>query len=202
MFRGSARLTLLVGLFCAALLTFPLISLADHRLANKGHWSRHGHPQAHMDVVDRTGNAWPVYASQIRWNEVTNGISAQYASNGSQCAHHCVGVAVLRPAEDPYNIMYPDCRGSAGYATVGGPFVGAQDHFNEKVRIRYNQSCASRLTRRDRRALTCQEQGHALGLTHRNSPDSCMFQDPTRADRAPDEHDRHTLNQNIYDHQR
>ena len=50
--------------------------------------------------------------------------------------------------------------------------------------------------------MTCHEQGHALGLAHREDgyKGSCMARDPAPASTLPDTHDWNLLNGSIYDH--
>lgn len=65
--------------------------------------------------------------------------------------------------------------------------------------MRFNRSCND-APAHDRRALACQELGHALGLAHATTADSCMFQNASVADNTPRPHDYYMLNQVIYDH--
>lgn len=68
------------------------------------------------------------------------------------------------------------------------------------TRIRYNKDCNSKLTSNERLKVTCHEQGHALGLDHRDNQSSCM-QPANIHDRSaqPDSHDYGEL-ANLYGH--
>lgn len=160
---------------------------ADNVLAGNLHWERFGYNNAYYYVEDFTGADWPVYASQVWWNYSAN-VGAYYASPGN-CPSTCV------PAYEGY-------YGTGFYAGYFQWNVDGNGHFiaDGVTQILYNNSY--NLTSGQRRSLTCQEQGHALGLDHRNETiESCMWQDvgyyPSN---YPDDHDYYTVDNVIYNH--
>lgn len=200
----SIKLTIVSAL--AALLLVSLVgstAVADNRLRTNGHWDRTSDEwPAHLTFVDYTGAPWPVGRSSVDW-DVPNNIDVDYLDAGSgSCGHHCVPVRSTLPRDDPFGILTPGCTNDPWqvYGYSYGP-VNANNHFidSEDV-VRFNRDCADRGDA-FRRALTCQELGHALGLGHADVTSSCMYSDPNYAATRPRDHDLYyMLSERIYDH--
>lgn len=178
-------------------------AVGDNRLPNKGHWDRANNEwPAHVTFVDYTGPAWPVGGASADW-DVANRIDLDYLDAGGpgSCGHHCTPVHSTSPYDDPLGVLTVYCSNENGQ--IYGYFKGAVNANNHWVDsedvIRYNRHCADRGDA-FKRALTCQELGHGLGLDHANPTSSCMFPDPNYAASTPSDHDYFMLNQVIYDH--
>lgn len=170
-------------------------SSADHRLPNRGHWDDNG-GLPHVKFLDYTGDPWPVGTSHLDWDQAYNiDVDWETADSSSTCGSDCVRVRTRAAADDPY--FGPNCTGFAGYWTNYAP--NQANHWGTGNEVRFNRSCNDRPAR-DRRSLTCQELGHALGLDHATVTSSCMFQDASRASTTPRQHDYDMLNLNIYNH--
>lgn len=178
----------------ATSLAFPLTAGADHRIGNRGHWDRIPPNVAHVKFLDYTGAAWPVGTAHLDW-DVADRIDVDWvlADGSSICGSDCVRVRTRAPSED--FLFGPNCTGWAGYWTNYVP--DGKNHWTEGNEVRFNRSCND-APARARRALTCQELGHALGLAHAQSSDSCMWKDASEADITPGGHDYHMLNEHIY----
>lgn len=178
---------------------------ADNRLGSKGHWNRQSHSVAHMKLLDKTGDKWPVFAAHLDWDLAAHlDVDYDYVPNGWTCDHHCVEVDAVSPANDPYNELSGSCTGDytvAGYAYfINSSYVTDANHFwSKKPEIRFNTNCNHR-SDRFRRALACQEIGHVLGLDHAGPTSSCMYVDPADASATPRQHDYDMLDLQIYDH--
>ena len=109
---------------------------AAHRWFNNGHWSTTTWGQGHYTVADWTGSNWPVYASQIKWDE-SNSFSAAYVSGGSSCPAPCVTARSMFPGEDP--VFTWDC---SIYGRFDNYYVNSGNHFSENMFIRYNRACS------------------------------------------------------------
>lgn len=168
---------------------------ADHRLPNKGHWNDNG-GLPHVKFLDYTGSAWPVGTAHLDWDVAYN-IDVDWETNSasSTCGADCVRVKSRAPADDPY--FGANCTGLAGYWTNYAP--NSANHWGTGNEVRFNQSCNDKPASQ-RRALTCQELGHALGLDHATVTSSCMYQDATQAATTPRQHDYDMLNITIYNH--
>lgn len=99
-------------------------------------------------VEDHTGAAWPVRAAVAQWDAGTR-TSVRYGP--CQRAVKCVKVVET----------YDDDTDQVGRTNRG--------------KIRLNNFYASILTPSERLTTTCHELGHALGLDHSRTQDSCMF---------------------------
>lgn len=164
------------------------IARADNVLDGGVHWERFGTSNAYMYVEDYTGYDWPVYDTQVEWN-YSCCVGAYYAS-AYTCSYHCVVAQEI-----------DDINEGVGVFIYYGPFGGdGSQHFpNEGSQyIFYNNAYG--LDASQRRSLTCQEQGHALGLDHRSTNDSCMMQNVDYSSDYPDQHDYDTLQYDLYNH--
>jgi hypothetical protein len=168
---------------------------ADNRLSNFGHWDRTG-SVAHVKFLDHTGDPWPVGTSHLDWDEADNiDVDWQLDENSTGCGADCVRV---RTADESDPFFGPTCSGIVGYWTNGAP--DANNHWTAPEGVWFNRACNNR-SAAFRRALTCQELGHALGLDHAGTTASCMFQDPSEAATTPRDHDINAmLDDRIYDH--
>lgn len=117
------------------------------------------------------------------------------ADGSSPCGPDCVRVRTRAPDQDLF--FGPNCTGAAGYWTNGPP--DSNNHWDPDNEVRFNRSCNSE-RERDKRALVCQELGHALGLAHADTRQSCMWERASEADTTPGPHQYYMLNQQIYDH--
>jgi len=152
-----------------------------------------------MTFLDHTGDAWPVNAAHMDWDEATNiDVDWAWVPGGGTCDHHCTPVRAVEPEDDPIGELDAGCDLVFGYHY--GP-VNSANHFRDSEDvIRLNRDCLNR-TARFRRALVCQEMGHALGLDHAGTTASCMYQNSTYADARPRGHDiNDMLDGHIYDH--
>jgi hypothetical protein len=162
-------------------------ALAGH--AGPGHWSRDGLGTAQAYFVDHTGTQWPVSTSVYKWNEATRPRS-YYVTSCPSSSLHCIHVRGYTNGTAPS----PSCVGAYGCTFVP---VGAGNHFGN-VRVYLNNTTVN--TAYQHRKTTCHELGHALGLGHRSTNDSCMRQgESPPISRFPDSHDFGGL-ANLYDH--
>lgn len=173
----------------------PLAANADNRLGNRGHWDRSS-SVAHVKFLDFTESPWPVGTASADWDQANNiDVDWVLAEGNPTCLGDCVRVRTRLASED--SLFEPNCAGFAGYWTNGAP--DSNNHWRPGNEVRFNRSCNSQPAS-TRRALTCQELGHALGLDHSNATDSCMFRSASIADVTPGSHQYHMLDQVIYDH--
>lgn len=185
----------LVTLACLTVLMGAQAAHADNRLNNNGHWERRS-SVAHVKFLDYTPSPWPVRTASGDWDQAYNIDVDWFLAGSTNCGPDCVEVRELPHDQDP--VFLPDCTGAAAYWTNHPP--NTQNHwqgggYNE---VRFNRSCND-APADARRALTCQELGHALGLAH-DVPDSCMHQEASEAAQTPRPHDYGWLNNVIYDH--
>jgi hypothetical protein len=178
---------LILSLVVAALSAAAEPALASH--AGPGHWSRDGLGTAQAYFVDHTGAQWPVSTSVYRWNEATRPRS-YYVTSCPSSSLHCIHVRGYNNGTAPD----PSCVGAYGCTFVP---VGAGNHFGN-VRVYLNNTTVN--TEYQHRKTTCHELGHALGLHHRSTNDSCMRQGTSPPiSRFPDDHDYAGL-ANLYNH--
>jgi len=198
--RNHTRATPTIALIATTVATAAFLTAgtaqADNRLGNHGHWNRTS-VHAHVKMLDFTGDPWPVATVHLDWDQAIS-IDVDYVNGdpSSECGPDCVRVVTRAPDEDA--AFGPNCTGAAGYWTNDPP--GAGNHWTQPRAVRFNRSCND-VAAHSRRALTCQEMGHALGLDHTLSTDSCMHQNASVADVTPGQHDYGMLNNDIYDHE-
>jgi hypothetical protein len=175
----------------------PTAAQANHRLPNNGHWDRTS-TVAHVKFLDYSGPSWPVGTANADWDQADN-IDSDWvvADDNSTCGNDCVKVQSLMPADDPLGLMLGGCSGYYGYWTNHNP--NSNNHWTDDNKVRFNKSCNDK-PYSWRRAMVCQELGHALGLDHESSTESCMYQQPAPAAATPRAHDYGMLNNTIYDH--
>lgn len=173
------------------------ISQADNRLGNYGHWKVRDWPApARVKFLDHTGTPWPVHDVAIKWDEADNlDVDWEVAGAYSNCGAECVRVRALSNDEDPR--FGPNCTGAAGYWTNYAP--DDSYHWRQDNEVRLNRSCNGE-SGPIKKALVCQELGHALGLDHSISTGSCMYQQASYADSTPGKHQYDMLDFVIYDH--
>lgn len=109
--------------------------------------------------LDHTHSSWQVRASVAKWNESTavNAVYRWYTS-GCPVAYQCVDVYSGNYGSTPW-------AARTDYRYYGRTFVAAT--------IRLNDYYATSST--DRRATSCHETGHGLGLDHNYYRSSCLF---------------------------
>ena len=145
--------------------------------------------QASQWVIDHTGAAWPVYAAQNAWENGSNGsYIANYTTNAASCPSDCVPVTEGNFGNSGI------WQGKCGLTTY--TYNSTTHHFGT-ITVQLNDSC--NLTAAQHRTATCHELGHALGLNHNRSTDSCLYAtiDNTL---TPDADDFGELNNNNYNH--
>lgn len=190
-------LIVLLGVLSYAV-ALPSQVQADNRLNSNGHFDANG-GLAHMKFRDSTGSEWPVGTAVSDW-DVANNIDVDWEAGGSTttCGRMCVRV---RSADESDPNLTATCNQNGdipGYFTNSAP--DANNHWDTDGRVVLNRNCINR-SAAFRRALVCQELGHALGLDHASVTTSCMFQDPSDAASTPRPHDTETmLDGTIYDH--
>jgi len=162
-------------------------TLAGHAVmggGNRLHWGDNepNFPRGYMYWHDKTGAAWPVYASAVEWDKETR-LDAVYVSGANSCtSFRCVPVT-----ETDFNNT--GCAAPWGYANwtynSSGHFTSAQ--------MQVDRQCDSR-TAADRRELVCHEMGHTIGLDERSSTaDTCMRTGNMIGKQYPDPHDFEVL---------
>lgn len=189
---------------CVAVVPVSGIAVADHRLGNNGHWEKNQHDsRAHVTQVDDTDGRFPVGTAAFTWSLGQNRLDVFYAGGASGCGHHCVRNDVVGEAEVP---QFGQFCSIGGMTTASNENIGGSNHFREAVTVHYNRACVAGAEFDDlgdsaRLALACHEQGHSIGLKHRNTrdPESCMVSPLAPGKRSPDDHDFGEV-ENIYDH--
>src|SRR5258708_517961 len=156
------------------------------------HWERFNTTVAYWYVEDHTGAAWPVTASQNKWNQSPY-VGAYYTTKCSS-SFHCV------PAHEGHYTF--SCGGVSSSRWTGCTFVTPENNSTNHIAsayIDYNDNIS--LTTGEHRQVTCQEQGHTMGMGHNSSTDSCMYQyTSTSASTTPDSYDYGELQYQIYNH--
>ena len=174
------------------------------------HWNRKtGLSVATVYLLDHTGARWPVRNAANTWNSAatldtiwrwyTNGCPT--TPTGAQ--HHCVHV-------EEYND--PNARNPDGSVQTGLTIIqaDANNHLIDGVvAVRLNNAFADGTATNRNRHVTCQEQGHAVGLDHQlrewagppnNWGVSCMMNPTTGDGPNPNGHDYYTLQADMYNH--
>lgn len=199
--RGCSSRLFVVGLgvlLGAMSFTFIVaLAPASNRSADKGHWSDGSGTRAWVTLVDKTGPNWPVFAAAIEWDNAGR-IDVTYRSGDCGGNGHCVSVDTWDPGVG--------CR-TANSSFAYTPAYGG-NHLQGDTFIALNKACATNdnFTNGDRRVITCQEEGHVLGLAHAlnaSHHDTCMAatgDDFDHADNTPQQHDFVMLDDVIYDH--
>lgn len=96
---------------------------------------------------------------------------------------------------------------AASFGVLGPTAVDSGNHFNHNrngngpIYIELNNAPSNDLNQNQHQGIACQEQGHVLGLSHRDQLDDCMFDDDDiHFPKLPsDPHDYNVVS-NIYDH--
>jgi hypothetical protein len=163
----------------------------------QAHWSDGNGSQAWVTLIDNTGSNWLVYAAAIEW-DYAGRIDIIYRSSDCGGYGHCVSV-------NNSHFSGYTCHERPGYVAPSY----SNGHFDGDTVLRLNQDCVGNgWGDRDRRVITCQEEGHVAGVGH--SPPSthnetCMAWQGLGYDiddwRAfPRHHDFVWLDEDIYTH--
>ncbi|MER8039064.1 matrixin family metalloprotease [Streptomyces hydrogenans] len=136
----------------------PVVGTASALCGAKWSYGAYNDPQVYF--LDHTSDSWPVSDAQVDWYQ-SPGIDAYYRwyTAGCPSGRHCVHT---------YSGSYgTDWYGQTSYTTSGGYFVDGS------VVVRLNDQITPN-TYAARRSVACHEMGHALGLDHNGSTNSCM----------------------------
>jgi hypothetical protein len=137
----------------------PFVGTAAAWCDHKWAYGPFNDPQVYY--IDFTGNSWPVTDAQVDWYQAP-GIDAYYRYHTAGCpggGRHCVNVR-----EGSYGTAW---YGHTASTVSGGYFVDGS------VTVELN----NQVTPNDythRRSVACHEMGHAIGMAHNNSTNSCM----------------------------
>ncbi|QES48748.1 hypothetical protein DEJ50_13895 [Streptomyces venezuelae] len=122
-------------------------------------WRRNGYTNPQIYYNDRSGASWPQGTALTQWNQSPN-IHVERATGGcpNYSGTHCVDVV-----DGSY--------GATGWLGVTSySYDSARYFIDGTVSIKYNNSYAS-----NHRAVACHESGHAFGVGHNTSTNSCMY---------------------------
>ncbi len=137
----------------------PIVGTASAWCGHKWAYGPFNDPQVYF--LDHSGDSWPVTDARVDWYQAP-GIDAYYRWHTAGCpggGRHCVHV-------------YSGNYGTAWYglteaSTSGGYFVDGS------VTVKLNDQVTPN-TYAARRSVACHEMGHALGLDHNGSTNSCL----------------------------
>ncbi len=204
--RPPSVYRLAIAAVFAVLIAFTAGALADNIERNVGgykiHWSDGaGGGPGYVTLVDHTGPRWPVYAAAIEWDYAGH-LNVIYRADDCGGNGHCVGV-------NNYKFEKP-CGEVGGKAILVYPLFGWPAHLDSDTEVDLNQRCADdvgeQYADRDRRVITCQEEGHVMGLDHDYAAginNTCMAahaDEIKQATNKPRQHDFVQLDDVIYDH--
>ncbi len=128
------------------------------------HWTRNGYSHPQVYFVDHSGDAWPVTAAVPVWNRA-QGVDSWYrwANCPGKRGTHCVHV-------------WSDDYGDIGWVGLTNIVWNSnRDLVDGDVYVLLNDYY-SYLGANRRRKSTCHELGHALGMGHNSSANSCLIQ--------------------------
>jgi hypothetical protein len=168
------------GMRTALVTTLALAGLAvSVQSASAAHYiglhlaALNGHAQPTIWFVDRTDASWPVTAAADEWNRssrLTVGRRAECPHPGDYCP----------PVHQVNNSNF--------YGRTFRPLNADLTHIS---RFNFYIELSNSTPSTRRRSVACHEEGHALGLEHRQPADSCL-----RADNVfPNLPDAHDFNQ-------
>lgn len=174
---------------------------AHNRLPQKYHWHDGADNMPVLTFVDHTGPAWPVHAAADEW-DFAGRIDVDYRVDTCNSKPHCVGVSVIPGNNDPV-IGDDTCSSHGGYFLP--IFNQAGTHYDDDSFVRFNHKCGNdNFGDRDRRALACEEEGHAVGLDHADSSlrnETCMASGNINTlHHKPRSHDFGMADNEIYNH--
>lgn len=169
---GRLRLAATATTLISLLASTSGSALATNRRANYGHWNRIDTAIAQVYFVDHTGTYWPVNAATIEWNKSAN-VGVYYSSPGN-CPFNCVHTYEVNNHFKPGNV-----------------YINLNTSVSQNFGLNQNQ----------RQGVACQEQGHVIGLGHRQYTDDCMYdKDNQYFPKLPSNPHDYNVLANIYDH--
>ena len=137
----------------------PFVGTAAAWCGHKWAYGPFNDPQVYY--IDFTGDSWPVTDARIDWYQAP-GIDAYYRWHTLGCpggGRHCVNVREGRYGTAWYGLTEAN--------TSNGLFVDGSVTVYLNNQVTPNTYAA-------RRSVACHEMGHALGMAHNNSTNSCM----------------------------
>lgn len=143
-------------------------------LCPESHWANngYGHPQVYF--VDHTGSSWPVTTATYTWNQ-THGVDSVYVwgSCPGYSGTHCVNVNDANYGNSCWEGETSTVVAANGNFVDGQVWIALNDYNGTGIcggqAVTYAKNAAG--YRQD----ACHEEGHALGLDHNSSTDSCIY---------------------------
>ncbi|MFJ8644837.1 hypothetical protein ACIRNI_01705 [Streptomyces sp. NPDC093546] len=137
----------------------PYVGTASAWCGAKWAYGPFNDPQVYF--LDHTSDSWPVTDARVDWYQAP-GIDAYYRWHTAGCpggGRHCVHVYSGSYGTDWYGVT--EANTSGGYFVDGSVTVKLNDQVTPN-------------TYAARRSVACHEMGHALGLDHNGSTNSCL----------------------------
>ncbi|WP_187284642.1 matrixin family metalloprotease [Streptomyces sp. uw30] len=137
----------------------PVVGTASAWCGHKWDYGPFNDPQVYF--LDHSGDSWPVTDARVDWYQAP-GIDAYYRWHTAGCpggGRHCVHVYSGSYGTDWYGVT--EASSSGGYFVDGSVTVKLNDQVTPN-------------TYAARRSVACHEMGHALGLDHNGSTNSCL----------------------------
>ena len=172
---GAAMVALIVGWAASSAAGWHRDSLHLAQL--------NGRSQATIYFVDWTGSSWPVGASAAEWDRSSR-IGVYRATGGCPTSgDYCVPVNEVNTS-NYFGMTYSQANSSGQHYSRSGFYI----------------NLSNQTPLHGRRSVACHEEGHALGLNHQFTTDTCMWNnDKTTFPNLPNGHDFAELG-SIYNH--
>lgn len=145
-----------VGIMACA----PYVGTAAAWCGHKWAYGPFNDPQVYF--LDHSGDSWPVSDARVDWYQAP-GIDAYYRWYTAGCpggGRHCVNV-------------YSGSYGTAWYGRTSASTTSDGYFVDGSVKVELNDQVTPN-TYAARRSVACHEMGHALGLDHNGSTNSCL----------------------------